>query len=53
MKEKVLQVRMESQMRSQLQGLAEKAGFSNISEYVRYILANKIEKEQNTCGSRR
>lgn len=46
MKEKVLQVRMESQMRSQLQGLAEKAGFSNVSEYVRYILANKIEKEQ-------
>ena len=46
MKEKVLQVRMESQMRSQLQGLAEKAGFSNKSEYVRYIIAKAIEKEQ-------
>ena len=47
MKEKVLQVRMETGMRNQLQRIAEKAGFSNVSEYVRYVLANKIEKEQN------
>lgn len=47
MKEKVLQIRMELEMWSRLHGLAKKAGFTNTSEYMRFVIAKAIEKEQS------
>jgi len=46
MKEKVLQIRMELEMWSRLHGLAKKAGFTYISEYIRFIVAKAIENDK-------